>query len=135
MICSILSANNRYRRGCRLMRAEASCFGFTAPRTDGLFFALFPDARAAGQLEKVAMQQCIRHRLTGRPLARERFHVSLIGFGTHAGPPRETVAAATQAVATIALPPFGVTFERAVSFRGRPRPRVLCGDNPELIAF
>jgi 2'-5' RNA ligase len=117
------------------MRAEASCFGFTAPRTDGLFFALFPDARTAGQLETVAAQQCIRHRLTGRPLAADRFHVSLIGFGGHAGLPRDVVAAAMQAAATIALPPFDVTFECAVSFLGRPRPRVLCGDNPDLIAF
>jgi 2'-5' RNA ligase len=117
------------------MRADPSCFGFQAPRTDGLFFALFPDPPAAAQLEKVAAQQCIRHRLTGRPLAADRFHVSLIGFGAHAGVPRELIAAAMAAGDRVALPAFDVRFDRAVSFLGSPRPRVVCGDNAELVSF
>ena len=117
------------------MRAEPSCFGFTTPRTDGLFFALFPDAAAAARLATVAAQQCIRHRLGGRPIRAARFHVSLIGFGAHAGVPADLLAALKAAAASVALPSFDATFDRAMSFQGRPHPRVLCGDNAELIAF
>jgi RNA 2',3'-cyclic 3'-phosphodiesterase len=119
------------------MRAEHSCFGFEAPRTDSLFFALFPDATAAQQLERIAHQQCIRHRLRGRPLAAGRFHVSLLGFGKHAGLPRSLVAEAVETAATLAMPRFEVTFDRAMSFLGRPRPLVLCGGDgvAKLIAF
>ena len=67
------------------MRAQNSCFGFEAPATDGVFFALFPSEDAAAQLARTAQQLCIRHRLDGRVFAPERFHVSLLGFGAHAG--------------------------------------------------
>jgi 2'-5' RNA ligase len=119
------------------MRAEHSCFGFAAPRTDGLFFALLPDIATAAQLERTAQQLGIRHRLNGAPLAGERFHVSLLGFGAHAGLPPDLVAAASKIAAEIAKRPFDVTFDRAMSFLGRPRPLVLCGDEgvANLIAF
>ena len=47
------------------------------------------------------------------------------------------VAGAADAAAAIASAPFEVTFDRAVSFLGRPRPLVLCSEDdiPELIAF
>jgi len=119
------------------MRAEFSHFGFEAPATDGLFFALFPDEDAAAQLARTAQQLCIRHRLNGRVFAPERFHVSLLGFGAHAGLPPDLVAGAAEAAAAIAAAPFEVTFDRAVSFLGQPRPLVLCSEDdiPELIAF
>jgi 2'-5' RNA ligase len=119
------------------MRAEHSCFGFTAPRTDGLFFALLPDIAATAQLERAAQQLGIRHRLNGSPLASERFHVSLLGFGMYAGLAPELVAAASKIAAEIAGRPFDVTFDRAMSFLGRPRPLVLCGGDgvTDLIAF
>ncbi len=119
------------------MRAEFSHFGFEAPQADGLFFALFPDAPAAERLTKTAQQLCIRHRLEGRAFAPERFHVSLLGFGGHAGLPPDLVAGAAEAAAGILAAPFGVTFDHAVSFLGRPRPLVLCSgdDVAELIAF
>jgi len=119
------------------MRAEHSCFGFAAPRADGLFFALLPDIAAAAQLERTAQQLGIRHRLNGAPLASERFHISLLGFGSHAGVPPELVAAASKIAAEVAGRPFEVTFDRAVSFLGRPRPLVLCGEAgvADLIAF
>lgn len=107
------------------MRAQHSCFGFQAPAADGLFFALFPDEAAAAQLARTADQLCIRHRLSGRPIAPERFHVSLLGFGEHAGLPVDLVSGAVEAAQAIALRPFEVTFDRAVSFLGRPHPLVL----------
>lgn len=119
------------------MRAEFSHFGFEAPATDGLFFALFPDQAAAARLAKTARQLCIRHRLEGRAFAPERFHVSVLGLGAHAGLPDELVAGARDVAATIAAAPFEVTFDRAVSFLGRPRPLVLCSEDdvPELVAL
>ena len=119
------------------MRAEHSCFGFQAPRADGLFFAILPDAAAASRLARIAQQQCIRHRLRGRPLAAERFHVSLLGFGQHAGLPRGLVDDAVAAAANLAAPAFEVTFDYAMSFLGRPRPRVVSGGDgvADLIAF
>ncbi|MGB9367675.1 MAG: 2'-5' RNA ligase family protein [Xanthobacteraceae bacterium] len=119
------------------MRAQHSCFGFEAPATDGLFFALFPDESAAAQLTRTAQQLCIRHRLDARPFAPERFHVSLLGFGAHAGLPPDLVAGVAEAAAAIAAAPFEVAFDRAVSFLGRPRPLVLCSEDdiPDLIAF
>jgi 2'-5' RNA ligase len=119
------------------MRADHSCFGFQAPRTDGLFFGLFPDAAAALQLKRTAQQLGIRHRLGGRLIATERFHVSLLGFGEHAGLPQSLVAKLVDAAMTISMPSFDVTFDRAISFLGSPRPLVLCGDRgiAELAAF
>lgn len=115
------------------MRADPSCFGFAGARREALFIALFPDARAAAQLARIAGQQCIRHRLTGRPLAADRFHVSLVGFAAPGAPPRALADALKTAATAVVQAPFEVTFDRAVSFAGRPRPRVLCGDNPDLV--
>jgi 2'-5' RNA ligase len=119
------------------MRAQHSFFGFEGPETDGLFFALFPDERAMRQLERIATQLCIRHRLASAPITPERVHVSLAGFGAHAGLPPDLVAGASDIAARIAARPFDVTFDRATSFLGRPRPLVLCGGNgvADLIAF
>jgi 2'-5' RNA ligase len=119
------------------MRAQHSSFGFEAPATDGLFFALFPDDAAVAKMARTAQQLCIRHRLNARALAPARFHVSLLGFGAHAGLPPDLVASAIDAAAAITAAPFEVTFDRVVSFLGRPRPLVLCSEDdiPELIAF
>ena len=119
------------------MRAEHSFFGFAAPKTDGLFFALLPDAERAAQIECIAQQLCIRHRLGATPLAPERLHIWLLSFGAHAGLPPELVAAASDIAARMSARPFDVTFDRAMSFLGRPRPLVLCGGDgvAGLIAF
>ena len=119
------------------MRAQHSFFGFEAPRSDGLFFALFPGVESAPALAKTVHQLCIRHRLTGRLLPTERLHVSRLGFGGHAGLPQGLIAGAMEAASTVAVKPFDVSFDRAVSFIGRPRPLVLCGSGgmAELIAL
>lgn len=119
------------------MRAQHSCFGFQASETDGLFFGLFPEPNVARRLERNAQQLCIRHRLAARALAPERLHVSLLGFGHHAGLPRDFVTAVIEVAETIAIPPFEATFDRVVSFIGRTRPLVLCGGEgvEELVMF
>lgn len=51
--------------------------------------------------------------------------------------PADLVAGAADAAGAIAAASFEVTFDRAVSFLGRPRPLVLCSEDdiPELIAL
>jgi 2'-5' RNA ligase len=119
------------------MYAEFAHSGFEAPATDGLFFALVPDEAAAVQLARTAQQLCIRHRLAARTFAPDQFHVSMLGLGAYAGLPPPLVGGAFDAAAAIAAAPFEVTFDRAVSFLGEPRPLVLCSEDdvPELIAF
>ena len=106
--------------------------------TDRLFFAIYPDADAAARIERLARNLRDGHRLRGRPLAIERFHVTLHYLGDYPGLPKDILAAATNAAASVAMPPFEVAFDRASSFR-RPRklPLVLrTGDDvATLMAF
>lgn len=103
--------------------------GFTAePRlTDNLFFAIVPDEDAAVRIARLAEHLRSKHDLDGRPLAMDRLHVSLYHLGTYEGLPTRLVAAASEAAATVAMPPFDISFDQAVSFSGRPpnRPFVL----------
>jgi len=104
---------------------------------EGLFFGLFPDAATAARLTRLAQQQCIRHRLTGELLAEHRLHVSLLNLGKYPRLPERLVKDMTRAAASVAASPFEVTFDRVMSFAGRPRPLVLVGGEgaAELVAF
>lgn len=86
--------------------------------TDRLFFALFPDAETASRLGRIARQ--LRHDLglRGRPLADERFHVTLHHLGDFAGLPEGLVASAIDAAERVDTAPFQLSFDRAVSFHG-----------------
>lgn len=99
--------------------------------TDRLFFALLPDAAAAARIAAVARTLKSDLGLKGRPLAVDRFHITLHFLGDHVGLPEPLVAALRQVAGRVALPPFRVAFDRAVSFTGKPRrrPFVLRGDN------
>src|SRR4051812_31892402 len=109
------------------MSAQLSFLRAEAPRTEGLFFGLIPDDATAAGLSRLAQQQCVRHRLSGRPFEADRFHVSLLNFGKHAALPRSLAVEAAEAAASVVAAPFRVMFDRVVSFAGRPRPLVLCG--------
>ncbi|TCK43285.1 2'-5' RNA ligase [Paraburkholderia sp. BL8N3] len=100
----------------------------TAPApTDSLFFAIYPDAGAAVRLARLALRVRAEHGLKGRPVAAERFHVTLHHLGAYAGVPEDVVAMARDAAGRVAMPPFDVAFDRAGSFSGRrgKRPFVL----------
>jgi 2'-5' RNA ligase len=84
-----------------------------------LFFAIFPDADAAARIARLAWKLRGELRLQGKPLPLRRFHVSLLGFGTHTCQPRETVARAREAAAAVAGAPFDVEFDRIASFPRR----------------
>jgi len=114
-------------------------FGTTQRPTDRVFLAIFPDVDAAAHMARLARHVCSEHGLKGKPLAAERFHVTLLHLGDYVGLPREVVAAASEAAANVTFPPFEIVFDRVVSFVGRPRSRpfVLRGGDgvAALIAF
>ena len=115
------------------MSEQLSLAGFeTAPQpTDRLFFAIFPDADAAARIARLARHLRGEHALRGRPLATERFHITLHHLGDYAGLPQDVVGVAAEAATTVATPEFNVVFDRVLSFSGRPgnRPFVLHGDD------
>lgn len=98
------------------------------PVTDRLFFAIFPDPATAGGIAERAERLRAAHRLSGRPLAADRFHITLHHLGDHAGVRRDIVAMAREAAETVTLPRFDVTFDRVASFHnGGNNPLVLQG--------
>ena len=101
--------------------------------TDRLFFALFPSEEAIPQIIKVSQQLREEHGLTGKSLSNDRLHVTLHHVGDYAGGlPNGLAEAAQEVAATIVMPAFEVTFDRAMSFAGSPRnkPFVLRGNEP-----
>lgn len=102
--------------------------GLEAPPTptDGLFFAVFPDANTAASISKLAQQFCVDARARSKPLAAGRLHVTLHHLGNFAGGlPQERVDAAMRAAASIRIAPFSVEFDTAASFASKPRPGPL----------
>ncbi len=98
------------------------------PVTDRLFFAIFPDPATAADIARRADALRAAHGLSGRPLASERFHITLHHLGDHAGVRRDIVAMAGEAAQAIATAPFEVVFDRAASFHnGGNNPFVLQG--------
>jgi 2'-5' RNA ligase len=123
------------------MTGQSSLPGFDddAKPTDRLFFALFPDAQAAGRVADCARQLRAEHGLHGTPLKTERFHITLHHLGDYAGLDQGVVDMASRAAAAVKASPFSVTFDRAASFSSSPRnrPFVLRGDAglAELMVF
>lgn len=112
--------------------------------TDRLFFALFPSEEAIAKIVKTSQQLRDQHGLTGKSLSNDRLHVTLHHVGDYAGGlPAGLVEASQNVAATIVMQAFDVTFDRAMSFAGRPRSRpfVMRGNEKQdgglaaLIAF
>ena len=100
-------------------------FGGDIP-TERLFFAVMPDAASAARIAELADGLRGDHGLEGRPLARERLHVTLHHLGDYAGLPPGLLAKAQQAAARVRLPAFEVCFDQVGSFSGsRQHPFVL----------
>jgi 2'-5' RNA ligase len=98
------------------------------PVTDRLFFAIFPDPATATRIAQATTATLRSPQLSGRPLAPERFHITLHHLGDHAGVRRDIVAMASEAAEAITTAPFEVTFDRAASFHnGGNNPFVLQG--------
>jgi len=124
-----------------VVKEQASLEGFgPAPEaTDRLFLAVFPDEAAAVQIAQLAPRLRAQFGLTGKPLLKDRFHVTLHHLGDHAGLRHDIVAAVAEMARAVAVPAFEVTFDRVSSFSRRPknRPFVLRGDEGValLVAF
>lgn len=115
------------------MPKQLSLAGFDgAPAlADPLFFAIFPDGDAAERISQLARRLRREHGLKGRPLATERFHVTLHYLGDFIGLPQGIVDKAIAVATATAMPSFEVAFDRAASFSGRAgnRPFVLRGSD------
>ena len=99
--------------------------GLEAPPvpTDGLFFAVLPDANTAGGIAKLAQQICGEARPKRKPFAAKRLHVTLQHLGNFAGGlPQGRVDAAIKAAASIRMEPFSVEFDHVSSFAPKPQP-------------
>ena len=114
-------------------------FGGSPNPTDRLFFAVLPDIAVAKRVAQFAHGMRNEYNLKGKLLAPDRFHVTLYHIGDYEGLPGRIVTIASEAAATVAMPPFDITFDRAGSFSGRPGnlPFVLRGRDGvvALIAF
>lgn len=96
-----------------------------------LFFAIVPEADAAARIARLAWRLRSENGLTGELLAKQRLHVTLYPLGDYVGLPLRIIAAAGEAAAAIAMQPFEIGLDRAMSFRGRPgaHPFVRHGDD------
>ena len=112
--------------------------GAAPKRTDGLFFAVYPDAAAAARITTLAQELRTEHGLKGKPHVASRLHITLHHLGNHAGLPQLLVSAANEAAAEVAAAPFVVGLDRVASFRRAVRlPLVLRGGDgvDALVAF
>src|SRR5258708_23124674 len=98
-----------------------------ASQTSRLFLAVLPDADASAEIYRVAEIIKRVHKFRGRLTAPDHLHVTLFPLN---GLPEPFVRNACEAVAETRAAPFDVSFDRTVSFRGRPgsRPFVLAGE-------
>jgi 2'-5' RNA ligase len=64
-----------------------------------VFFALQPDAEAAGRIERLGADLRQKHGLKGRPTPAARLHLSLNFVGTFRGPPTRAVMEKAKALA------------------------------------
>lgn len=107
--------------------------GLERSRHDTLFFGLQPDGPAAADIENRLIPPVVLCRgLTGKPLGRLRWHVTLLGLGSYDSVPRALVASASEAAARLPAAGFEVRFDRVMSFprRDPKAPLVLLGSKP-----
>jgi 2'-5' RNA ligase len=91
-----------------------------------LFVAILPDAETSAQIHRMAAVMKAAHAFRGQLTAPDRLHVTLFSLG---GLPDQLVAKACEAIGEVRAEPFGISFDRTMSFRGQPgsRPFVLSG--------
>ena len=119
------------------MPEQYSFAGMAPPLVEAasVFFAIYPDANDAARATSIAEELRGRLGLSGRlrPL-----HVSLHYLGDRAMLPDSKIEAACRIAASIAFPPFEITFDRVTSFgSGGNAPVVMRGtdDVTALVGF
>lgn len=103
--------------------------GFDAPPPipeHRFFFAVMPDPATAARIADMAEGFRLEKE---RVLRTESLHVTLGSLGDFAYVPGSILARARAAAGCMDVPPFSVTFDKVVSFNGRPghQPLVLMG--------
>lgn len=101
--------------------------GFESPPSDNLFLAIVPPAASIPVIVERTQQCRNDHGLRGKALSPACLHVSLHSLGKHNGLPPRLVDAASAAATAVFMPPFEISFDRALSFQNRKakRPFVL----------
>jgi len=96
---------------------------------DNFFLAAQPDSQPADRFLTLAQHLCKEHRLTGRILGKQRFHVSLLNLGQFDGMPSWLLDFARCTAQRVSVPIFRATFSRGLSFArtGRESPFVVVG--------
>ncbi len=80
-----------------------------------LFLGLLLDEALFRTVTRRVQLSCQKHGLTGKPIAPERLHVSLLSFD----PSDEEVQRIQAGAGAFRFPPFELTFDVALSFRNR----------------
>lgn len=105
--------------------------GFEPPRpsepANGLFLALVPPAATADRIGELIQRLRYCHGLKGEALSPGRLHVTLHYLGAYSGLPQSLVETICTAAPAVSLPPFEISFDRALSFtnKRKTRPFVL----------
>lgn len=118
------------------MTDQMSFGGFAPPvPTDRLFFAIFPDETARAAIARLAQDIGKRHKLRGKPLLAERFHITLHHLGDFADLPPDLVEGSMQAASRMIAAPFDVAFDHVASFatRAEKKPCVLLGEEGDTL--
>lgn len=87
--------------------------------SDNLFLALTPPLAKLSLIAEHGSRLREMHGLRGKSLAPSCLHVSLHSLGVHDGVPPILVEAVNAAMAMVAMPPFDVIFESALSFSNK----------------
>lgn len=99
---------------------------------NNFFFGVQPDEATAQRILSGGRQLQVEHCLSATLFSQERLHVSLVGLGKYEYVPYKYLAVANHAAMSIALPPFEIIFNRAMSFKRSnseaKSPLVLIGD-------
>lgn len=104
--------------------------GIPPRRSEPVFLAVYPPPGLTPQISRLAWHLRDKEGLAGRPIGRERFHVTLHLIGQYAELLPEDIEEIIGAVSAIEMPPFRATLDCAMSFRHpHRRPLVLRGDD------
>jgi RNA 2',3'-cyclic 3'-phosphodiesterase len=97
----------------RLQRRHDALMGRA---TDRLFLAVLPDEETTARIAAKARHLRVSHGLTGKGIRPEHFHVTLCHLGDGVGLPRDVVDRVRERAASVTMPAFRVSFDRAESF-------------------
>lgn len=96
--------------------------------SDPLFLMLRPERAAARQISRVAWHIHDKYQLTQEPLAEDRFHVSLLGFGACGALSPRDLAAIDDVASALTMPRFLAGFDWLMKFgKHSNQPLALCG--------